>query len=77
MRDRVLDTFYGNPDPSLLEGGAMPRDFSGESFEMRGLDHLLHCKILINYRMVTKNTIYTDPYFHLSPFETSGGTSSV
>lgn len=37
MKNQVLDAFYGNPDPSLLEGGAMPRDFSGESFEMKAL----------------------------------------
>lgn len=38
VKNQVLDAFYGNPDPSLLEGGAMPREFSTESgFEMRGL----------------------------------------
>ncbi|XP_011407489.2 PREDICTED: protocadherin Fat 4-like [Amphimedon queenslandica] len=63
MKNQVLDAFYGNPDPSLLEGGVMPRDFSGESFEMKG--------------RITKNTLYTDPYFQMNPLETSGAASSV
>ena len=31
----MLGAFYGTEDPSIIEG-AVPRDFSGETFEMKG-----------------------------------------
>ena len=46
MKNQVLDAFYGNPDPSLLEGGVMPRDFSGESFEMKGYNNNNNNKLI-------------------------------
>ena len=59
MKDRVLDAFYGNPDPSLLEGGAMPRDFSGESFEMRGLVKTHMVTLVLLYVGESQRTLYT------------------
>ena len=36
-KSQVCDAFYGSGGPSLIDG-AMPRDFSNETFEMRFVD---------------------------------------
>ena len=38
-KSQMRDAFYGAADPTLIEG-AMSRDFSGETFEMRGYEKI-------------------------------------
>ena len=83
-KSQMRDAFYGTADPSLIDG-TVPRDFSGETFEMKGYvlfkrndyGNRLMIPLFLPCRRSTMSPLYHEPYSNFGALDSSavGGSS--